>query len=105
MTNWKAHERRIAKRLSGRRVGNAGKPTPDVLAAGLVIECKHRASLPKWLTAAVSSICGKAQAGQLAIVVLHEKGKRSDNDLVVMRLSDFQNSLPSGKLVDKETVQ
>jgi hypothetical protein len=105
MTNWKAHERRMAKRLNGERIGNTGRPTPDVVADGLVVECKHRATLPKWLTSAVVSIRGKAQAGQTAIVILHEKGKRSNNDLVVMALADFEKILPSGKLIDNAMVQ
>lgn len=86
---WKDHERRIAKRLGGERVGNRGSNTEDVAHPWLSIECKARAMLPGWLTGAMRQAEINAPAGRLPVVIAHQHGDRSDNDLVVMRFGDF----------------
>lgn len=87
---WKKHERAVAKRLNGKRVGPSGTATADVVCEHLSVECKHRKELPDWLKRAVQQSCLAAEPIQLPIVVLHELGKRHDDDLVVMRLKDFE---------------
>jgi len=87
---WKAVERAIAKRLGGRRVGCAGEATADVITNWLAVEVKTRKTLPRWLLAAIGQAVGAADDGRLPILVLHEKGRRHDDDLVVLRLGDFQ---------------
>lgn len=87
---WKATERTLAKRLNGQRLGATGKANADVVAGHLSVECKHKRRLPGWLKDAVQQAARNAGEGQLAIVVLHEAGKRHDNDLVVVRLKDWQ---------------
>ncbi|MCB0086163.1 MAG: hypothetical protein KDE47_34720 [Caldilineaceae bacterium] len=99
MTAWKAHERRIARRLGGQRNGATGKATADVETNLLAIECKQRTALPKWLHKAMQQAVDAATATQMPIVVLHELGKRSDGDYVVIRLGDFQ-SLYAGVIND-----
>ncbi len=89
-TTWKQHERRVAGRLGGQRVGNRGTNTEDVEHPTLSIECKHRKELPGWLKDAIAQAHTNAPAGKLPIVVLHELGQRSDNDMVVLRLADFE---------------
>ncbi len=84
------HEADIAKRLNGTRVGCTGKATIDVDAGWLAVECKERKELPAWIQDALGKANAKAQEGQLAIVVLHQLGQRHDNDLVVIRLADFE---------------
>ncbi len=39
---WKAHERRVATKLNGQRLGATGKTNEDVSTDRLAIECKHR---------------------------------------------------------------
>jgi hypothetical protein len=85
-----AHEAALAKRLGGKRIGCTGKATIDVDAGWVAVECKERETLPTWIKAALGKANSKAKDGQLAIVVLHELGQRHDNDLVVIRLADFQ---------------
>lgn len=87
---WKSTERAVARRLGGRRVGPSGTSTADVVTERLAVECKHRASLPEWLTGAMSQAVGAAGSGQVPVVVLHEAGQRRDNDLVIVRMKDFQ---------------
>ncbi len=90
MTTWKNVERAIAKRLNGKRLGATGQATADVVSDWLSAEVKHRRKLPEWLKDALA----QAQAGsgeRLPIVILHENGQRHDNDLVLMRLADFED--------------
>ena len=87
---WKAVEREIARRLGGHRLGCTGQATADVITNSLAVEVKTRKTLPHWLLDAIGQAVGAASDGRLPIVVLHEKGQRHDNDLVVMRLADFE---------------
>ena len=87
---WKAVEREIARRLGGRRVGCTGQATADVETPWLAAEIKTRKLLPRWLLDAIEQAVGAADDGRLPIVVLHQKGHRHDNDIVVLRLGDFE---------------
>jgi hypothetical protein len=86
-STWKAVERRTAAMLGGKRMGAVGAAGPDVLTDGMAIECKHRATLPAWLTSALQKIRQQAGADRLGLLILHEHGKR--DSLLVMALSDF----------------
>ena len=87
---WKQTERAIAKRLGGERVGPSGRATADVLTDALAIEVKTRKTLPRWLLDAMAQATAVASDGRLPIVVLHQVGQRHDDDLVVLRLADFE---------------
>lgn len=85
---WKVIERKIARRLGGRRVpvpGRAG--APDVQHEWLSVEVKLRQKLPFWLKRALRQAEAAARPGQLPLVVLHEKGSRKD--LVLLSLDAF----------------
>lgn len=84
---WKATERKIARRLGGRRVGHQSGPV-DVDAGWLQVQVKHRKRLPLWLTEALNKVRAATNDQQLGIVVLHEHGKR--DDLIVLSLADWQ---------------
>lgn len=53
--------------------------------------CCNRQShaIPRWVRDALSQAIASVRGEQLPITILHEKGKRYDNALVVMRLADF----------------
>ena len=87
---WKDTERAIARRLGGHRVGNTGRGTPDVVSSSLAAEVKTRKALPRWVLDAVAQAVRNAPDGRLPVVVLHEKHKRHDGDLVLLRLADFE---------------
>lgn len=87
---WKAVERRIAARLGAERVGCTGKATADVVTDWLSVEVKARKALPGWLLNAMSQAEQASEDGRLPIVVLHQKHKHHDDDLVMLRLSDFE---------------
>ena len=89
---WKATERAIARRLGGRRTShrNLGVGAPDVQAGPYAVEVKHRRALPAWLIGGLAQARRYADAGQLPLLVLHGAGRRHDDDLVVLRLADFE---------------
>jgi hypothetical protein len=86
---WKQHELRTAKALGGRRLGATGKASPDAISGDgyLVAECKHRQSLPAWLTGALAKVRSQAGPDQLGILVLHEAG--AHDSLVCVSLKDW----------------
>lgn len=92
MTAWKRTERAVAGRLGGERTSKAGLGVnaPDVETENWSIEVKHRQSLPVWLTDALAQATRNASAGKLPLVVLHESGRRHVDDLVMLRLGDFE---------------
>jgi len=91
---WKAVERAIASRLGGRRVPVTGRGgAPDVEHALLAVEVKHRKELPRWLKHAMAQAEAAARDGKVPVVVLHERGQRHADDLVVLRLGDLEELL------------
>ena len=84
---WKAIERRVARKLGGQRVGCTGRDTPDVVTELADVEVKYRATLPLYLKAAMAQAVRNAADGKLPLLVLAERYQR--DMLVVLRLSDF----------------
>ena len=93
--SWKRTERTVARRLGGRRTGVVaqwGHPgTPDVYTDWLAVEVKERRALPAWLHLALSQARAGATSEQLPLVVLHESGRRHDEDMILLRLADFED--------------
>lgn len=87
---WKQTERAVARWLHGRREGAVGTRGPDVANDWLVAEVKHRRRLPQWLKDAQRQ-ARTAAGDRLPLVILHESGQRHSDDLVVLRLGDFQD--------------
>ena len=101
---WKAVERRIAKYLGGERVPITGRQrgsAPDIKHEWLSIEVKQRNNLPAWVHDAMDQAKssqkpifeskGGYEGFQLPVVILHETGKRIEDDYVVLRLEDFRD--------------
>ncbi len=97
---WKACERAIARAVGGVRVGPTGEATPDVQSDWLAVEVKTRKRLPAWLLAAMQQAQANRTGDRLALVILHEVGRRHDDDLVLLRLADFRDYFGSGKVKD-----
>ena len=72
--------------ITGRQRGD----TPDVAHPWLSVEVKHRKSLPTWLLDAMDQARAAAGSDQLAVSILHEAGRRHDDNLVLVRLGDFR---------------
>lgn len=88
-SNWKGHERRIAKALGTVRNGPTGKATSDVDTEWLCVEAKSWKGGVKRVESALEQAERAALSSQLPIAVIHTLGKHSKNDLVIMRWSDF----------------
>lgn len=86
-TNWKRAERREARAFGTTRIGPTGRLGPDAVTEWLVIQVKHRKTLPKWMGDALRLIRSQAGPGQLGIVVAHEQGDR--DSWVIMSRKDF----------------
>ena len=71
--------------ITGRQRGD----TPDVAHPWLSVEVKHRKSLPVWLLDAMDQARAAARSDQLPCAILHEAGRRHDDNLVLVRLGDF----------------
>lgn len=89
---WKRTEKAVCDRLPVERVSNTalGKAKIDGEGAWLAVESKHRKTLPQWLKDAMAQAERNGSEGKLPIVVLHELRRWHNNDLVVMRLKDFE---------------
>jgi hypothetical protein len=94
---WKQAERAIAKRLKGVRIPVDGKyrgHSPDVACDDLVVEVKERKCLPKWMLDALDQAKSAAiGSGLVPVVVMHPKGARHDDDVVLLRLEVFERLL------------
>ncbi len=98
---WKRTEEAVASRLGGRRVPINGRQGADVAHPLFSIEVKERRRpLPLEIRTAITQAVGAAFSDQLPIVVFHHRGDRHDEDLVMMRLCDFEQwagKLPKGE--------
>ena len=92
MTLWKSVERKLASIFGGKREPITGRQrgsTPDVSHEWLSIEVKHREKLPQWLYDALDQAEKSRKDGQIPIVILHQKGMRHVNELILMKLGEF----------------
>jgi hypothetical protein len=87
---WKAVEREHARRLGGKRAGPTGKDGPDILHDAFAPQCKQRDEVAQYLKEWMNQAVGDAPPDKLPMVIVHEKGGYYDEDLVIIRLVDFQ---------------
>ena len=85
---WKDVERRTAKMMNGQR-NQVGTGKPDVTSDWLVVEVKHRKSLPKWIADDLEKARTKAKGDQLGIVLLHQRYKH--DDVIILSRKDFED--------------
>ena len=91
---WKAFERRVAKRVGGRRIPSTGeKEGVDVDAGPFVYQAKLRRGMPSYLRSWLSGIvaAGKRHGGSTGVVIWKAPGARDDDAVVVLRLRDWQD--------------
>lgn len=92
-STWKSVERKIAKIFGVERTGPLGDGVPDCISDPFAVEIKHGAAapVPKWLSEAMDQAERNAPGRLSPVVVLHPKGWRIEDSLVVMRLSEFRD--------------
>ncbi len=89
-SSWKAAERAIAAILGGKRIPVNGRKGPDIEHPLLSIEVKSRSELPSYLWEWMGQAMDGAPEDKVPAVVLHRaRHSHIDDDLVVVRLSDF----------------
>lgn len=95
--NWKAAELISARRMGGDRVPVSGRQrgyAPDhTTGSGLwAVEMKAWKSFPAWMLDAMDQAVKSMEqgAGRWPVAVLHPKGGRYDNDLIVLRRKDWE---------------
>jgi len=88
----KRYENVIADRLNLKHTGYVGYECPDAENEHMVVDTKFRSELPLWFKEPLEKLTGQAE-GRLAAVIWHEKYSRHEDDIVVMRLEDFERLL------------
>lgn len=89
---WKATERKIAELLGGERVPVTGRQrgsAPDIQHPFFSIEVKDRQSLPDWILDAMNQADESNPGDKTPIVVLHQKGMKTEDGLTIVRLGDI----------------
>jgi len=90
----KSNETLLAKRLGGKREGTLGQQ--DISWRGFSIETKEFKRFPKSVTKSLEQAyhnCPKDDKGKplyIPLVVWHQLNQRRDNDIVMLRLREFE---------------
>ena len=90
--SWKAFERRIARRVGGRRIPVTGeRHGADVVAGPFCYQAKLRRGVPSYLRDWLRGIVAAGgRCGATGVVVWKAPGARDDDALVLLRLADWQ---------------
>ena len=91
--SWKAFERRLAKRMGGRRIPVTGeRDGADVIGGGpFCYQAKLRRGVPSYLLDWIRGIVGAGERkGSIGVVVWKAPRARDDDALVILRLKDWQ---------------
>ena len=88
----KSNQRAFAKLLkkidpSVKNIGIAG--AEDLLGDYVVVECKERQSLPKWLLHAFRQLREEEHKDKIHVVQIHLLRQRHLNDLILMTVKTF----------------
>ena len=91
--SWKAFERRVAKKVGGKRLACTGaKDGVDVDAGPFVYQCKLRRGVPSYLSEWLRGIVGAGErAGSIGVVVWKAPNARDDDAVVLLRLRDWED--------------
>ena len=85
----KRSQKKIAEKVNGIDIGVLGKI--DVLTEKFIIEVKDRAKFigENWLEQVEKHKDRKEFKGKKCLVIVHKRGRRYENSVVMMRLKDF----------------
>ena len=90
---WKAFERRLARRVGGRRIPVTGeRDGADVVAGPFVYQAKLRRGLPSYLREWLRGIVAAGErSGATGVLIWKQPNARDDDAVVVLRLKDWQD--------------
>ena len=83
----KAHERKVAELIGGRRTGVLGNE--DVSHSKYTVECKSREKIPKWFADFWEQTVSNCEEGKIPLLVIHKLNQRYDDDWVIIKMKDF----------------
>lgn len=86
----KDFERRVAKRLGGKRSGATGQASPDVVNDLFSYEAKSLATGLATVRAALDQAVRNAVPGTIGVAVLHLRGLDDGQSIVALRLADWE---------------
>ena len=91
--SWKAFERRLARRVGGRRIPVTGeRDGADVIAGPFVYQAKLRRGMPSYLRDWLRGIVAAGErSGTTGVVVWKAPRALDDEAVVVLRLADWQD--------------
>ena len=91
--SWKAFERRIAKRVGGKRIPATGeRDGADVVAGPFCYQAKLRRGLPSYLRDWLRGIVAAGErSGTTGVVIWKSPGARDDDAVVLLRLRDWED--------------
>ena len=91
--SWKAFERRVAKRVGGKRIPVTGeRDGADVIAPAFCYQAKLRRGLPSYLREWLRGIVAAGErSGTTGVVIWKSPGALDDDAVVVLRLKDWQD--------------
>ena len=91
--SWKAFERRLARRVGGRRIPVTGeRDGADVIAGPFVYQAKLRKGVPSYLKSWLRGIVAAGErSGTTGVVVWKAPRALDDEAVVVLRLKDWQD--------------
>ena len=89
--SWKAFERRLARRVGGRRIPVTGeRDGADVIAGPFCYQAKLRRGMPSYLRDWLRGIVAAGErSGTTGVVVWKAPGARDDDAVVLLRLADW----------------
>ena len=89
--SWKAFERRLAKRVGGKRIPVTGeRDGADVVAGPFCYQAKLRRGMPSYLREWLRGIVAAGgRSGTIGILVWKAPNARDDDAVVVLRLKDW----------------
>ena len=91
--SWKAFERRLARRVGGRRIPVTGeRDGADVIAGPFVYQAKLRRGMPSYLRDWLRGIVAAGErSGTTGVVVWKAPRALDDEAVVILRLADWQD--------------
>ena len=98
--SWKAFERRLAKRVGGKRIPVTGldRAGADVVAGPFVYQAKLRRGLPSYLREWLRGIVAAGERkNAIGIVVWKAPREKDDDTIFLLRLKDWEEITRVGK--------
>ena len=89
----KRNEKALADRLEGKRLGILGFDDVQVEVNGIQFSIEAKSFVRYAGVKILEQAERNAPEGKIPLAIVHIKGQRRDNDLVIMRLSEWEKTI------------